>query len=88
LRAFSSTPKKPQCAVEMTKISKKEINQIIKGYWLPEKTGRKGKVAYWRIVMMILYRLKTGCQWPRPPIKMFCEKNIIHWQTVYYYLNK
>lgn len=74
--------------MEITKISKKEINQIIKGYLLPEKTGRKGKLEYWRIVKMILYRLKTGCQWRCLPVKMFCREKIIRWQTVYYYFNK
>lgn len=74
--------------MDVTKIGKKEINQVIKGHLLPEKTGRKGKIEYWRIVKMVLYRLKTGCQWRYLPVNMFCRQNVISWQTAYYYFNK
>lgn len=74
--------------MDITNIGKKEINAIIKGHISPEKTGRKPKVQYWRIVKMILYRLKTGCQWRCLPVQMFCGKVIITWQTAFYYFNK
>ena len=38
--------------------------------------------------MLILYRLKTGCQWRQLPIKQFFEQQRLTWQGVYYYFNR
>lgn len=39
------------------------------------------------IVEMIIYRLKTGCQWRQLPIKQFYEKPY-SWQSVFHHFNK
>lgn len=71
--------------MDITKIGKKEINRLILPHF-PKL--RKPKVQLWRIVKMILYKLKTGCQWRYLPVKMFCGREIISWQTVYYHFRK
>jgi transposase len=74
--------------MEIAKISKRKINAII-GENFPQTTkGRKPKVSLWRIVKMILYRLKTGCQWRNLPVKLYTGRVLISWQTVYYHFNK
>ncbi|WP_338815368.1 transposase [Bernardetia sp. Wsw4-3y2] len=44
-------------------LSKKTITENILPYLTQFKKGRKPKVALWRIVKAIIYRLKTGTQW-------------------------
>jgi hypothetical protein len=33
------------------------------------KTNKNTKVKGYQVVMAIIYRLKTGCQWPQLPMK-------------------
>lgn len=40
------------------------------------------------IVGLILYRLKTGCQWRLLPLKQFFTTKILTWQGVYYHFNQ
>ena len=39
------------------------------------------------IIKLILYRLKTGCQWRELPIKQFMD-DPYSWQAVFYFFNK
>jgi len=79
---------KYSCFMLYTKLSKKFLNTLIVQYLPSSPLGRKPKIPTWRIVKMIIYRLKTGCQWRELPVKMFCRKTIITWQSVYYHFNK
>lgn len=53
--------------------------------------GKKGKKITENllviIVELILYRLKTGCQWRELPIQQFYDQPY-SWQSVYYHFNK
>ena len=53
------------------------------------KFGNQGNtiVKAEEIVMAILYRLKTGCQWRQLPMKEFFRKKY-RWQNVYYHFQK
>lgn len=70
------------------KLGKKLINSLILKHFPKREKGRKPKIALWRIIEMILYRLKTGCQWRELPVKLFCRKKLITWQTAYYHFKK
>lgn len=35
---------------------------------------RKTKVPLWRIVKVIVYRLKIGYQWRESPVRVFCDR--------------
>ena len=72
----------------VSKLSKKFITTHILSNINFPSLGRKLKVPFWKIICLILYRLKTGCQWRELPIKMFFRSNVISWQTVYYHFNK
>jgi transposase len=39
-------------------------------------------------VGLILYRLKTGCQWRLLPLKQFYTTESLSWQGVYYHFNE
>ena len=45
------------------------------------------KVKDYQVVMAILYRLKTGCQWRQLPMKQFFRVSY-RWQSVYYHFQK
>ena len=48
--------------------------------------GSEVGVELWRIVSVILYRLKTGCQWRMLPLTLFFEADKqLKWQGVYYH---
>jgi len=57
-----------------TKLSKKLINALILKYFPEQIRNRKTKIPLWRIVKMIFYRLKTGCQWRELPVIFFVER--------------
>jgi transposase len=52
------------------------------------KRGFKAKVDLSKVVLLILKRLKTGCQWRELPIKEYFSAGEISWQGVYYHFNK
>ena len=60
-----------------TNLHKKFIKAVIVKYFPQRTTGRKPKIPLWRIVRMILHRLKTGCQWRELPVKAFCREKTI-----------
>jgi len=70
------------------KLSKKFITQNLLPYLSQSKLGRKPKVALWRIVKAIIYRLKSGCQWRELPVAIFCGRVSITWNTVYYHFRR
>lgn len=65
---------------------------IIEEWILPHvglgKRGFSSKVPMYQVVMLILYRLKTGCQWRQLPVKQFFDAEQLTWQGVYYYFNR
>jgi transposase len=66
-------------------LSKDMIERWIVPHLLLGKRGFTRKVPLYQIVMLILYRLKTGCQWRHLPIKQFFEQQQLSWQGVYYH---
>jgi transposase len=69
------------------------LNKDMIQHWiLPHLTlGKRGfssRVPIDQIVELILYKLKTGCQWRHLPIKQFFETEPLTWQGVYYYFNR
>lgn len=69
-------------------LSKDIIEQWILPHLPLGKRGFSSKVPLYQIVMLILYRLKTGCQWRQLPVKQFFEEQRLTWQGVYYYFNR
>ena len=51
------------------------------------KINKNTKVKDYQVVMAILYRLKTGCQWRQLPMKQFFREKY-SWQSVYYHFQK
>jgi transposase len=51
------------------------------------KINKNTKVKDYQVVMIIIYRLKTGCQWRQLPIKQFFREKY-SWQSVYYHFQK
>ncbi len=49
--------------------------------------GENTKVKVEQVVMAIMYRLKTGCQWRELPMKQFFGKKY-KWKSVYYHYQK
>ncbi len=52
------------------------------------KRGPKSRVPFYQLVMLIVYRLKTGCQWRCLPIKEFTDGVEVKWGTVYKHFRK
>ena len=69
-------------------LSKDMIERWIVPHLLLGKRGFTSKVPLYQIVMLILYKLKTGCQWRYLPIKQFFEQEQLCWQGVYYHFNR
>jgi len=51
------------------------------------KISNNTKVKDYQVVMAILYRLKTGCQWRQLPMKQFFREKY-SWQSVYFHFQK
>ena len=69
-------------------ISKKFITNKLLPLFSKKWTDRPTKIPIWRVIKAIIYRLKTGCQWRNLPMRIFCRKVLISWQTVYYHFRK
>ena len=52
------------------------------------KRGDKTKVSYYQIVSLILYKLKTGCQWSYLPIKSFIRDINYTYHGIFYHFRK
>jgi transposase len=52
------------------------------------KRGYKPKISLVKVVLLILKRMKTGCQWRELSIKEYCDAGESSWQNIYKYFNK
>ncbi len=52
------------------------------------KRGFGSKQCLTKVMLFILKRLKTGCQWRELSIKEYFDDGEVCWQTIYYYFNK
>ena len=52
------------------------------------KRGFKSKVDLVGVLLLILKRMKTGCQWRELVVEQYIKDGKTKWQTVYYYFNK
>ena len=69
-------------------LGKTTIQTHILPYLTTGSRGFESKVPLCQIVMLILYRLKTGCQWRHLPIKEVFTHEALTWQGVFYHYNK
>jgi transposase len=51
------------------------------------KRGKKSKICLVKVFLLILKRLKTGCQWRELSIKEYFDETV-SWQLIYYYFLK
>ena len=52
------------------------------------KRGFKSKLCLIKVVLLVLKRLKTGCQWRELVVKEYFDEGEACWQSIYYYFNK
>ncbi len=69
-------------------ISEDKIEKWILPHLSRGKRGFRSRVDLKKVILLILKRLKTGCQWRELSIKECFEEGEISWQGVYYYFNK
>ena len=68
-------------------LSKSIIKKEICPYFDFGKINKNTKVKDYQVIMAIIYRLKTGCQWRQLPMKQFFREKY-SWQSVYYHFQK
>jgi len=69
-------------------LEKSTIEEYMIPHLSKRKRGPKPKITVYQLVMIVLYRLKTGCQWRCIPIKEFTEGIEVKWSTVYKHFRK
>jgi transposase len=69
-------------------LNKDMLSQWILPHLILGKRGFSSRVPVDQIVELILYRLKTGCQWRQLPIRQFLSNDELTWQGVYYHFNR
>jgi transposase len=70
-------------------LTKGKIEQYILTNLSVGKRGKEcSKALLTEVVELILYRLKTGCQWRMLPLKQFFTTRMLTWQGVYYHFNQ
>ena len=69
----------------MEVIDEDSINRWIVPHLSVGKRGPEPQASAAEIFQAILYRLKTGCQWRRLPVKEFFSGRLLSWQGVYYH---
>ncbi|CEN39408.1 IS5 family transposase [Capnocytophaga cynodegmi] len=69
-------------------MDKDTIKKWIFPYLSIGKRGFKTKFDLSLIFLLIIKRLKTGCQWRELPIEVYFTDQKISYQTAYYYFNK
>ncbi|TXI33712.1 MAG: IS5/IS1182 family transposase, partial [Niabella sp.] len=47
------------------------VEQLILPHLSKGKRGFKAKINLVKVVMLILYRMKTGCQWRELPVRLY-----------------
>lgn len=72
----------------MAVLNEDTIKEWIVPHLSKGKRGTKLQVEITEIVLAILYRLKTGCQWRELPVKAFFTDQQISWQGVYHHFRK
>lgn len=80
--------KRQKSSYSLGTLDKNTITQCIAPYLSKRKRGPKPRLETNELVMIIHYRLKTGCQWRELPIKHFAEGTHIGWKSVYYHFRK
>jgi len=72
----------------MEVLSKDMIERWIIPYLSKGERGPKPLIPLATIVQVILYRLKTGCQWRQLPLKAFFDGEALSYRGVYYHHRK
>lgn len=75
-------------ATMYVKLTKKFITHNLMPYLSTTNLGHKPKVKLWKMVKAIIYRLKTGTQWRKLPLRQFFGFAIKSYKTVFYHYNK
>lgn len=52
------------------------------------KRGFKPKIDLVKVILLILKRMKTGCQWRELVVAEHFGTETVQWQNIYYYFNK
>ena len=69
-------------------ISEDKVRYLIIPFLSVGKRGFKSKVCLIKVFLLILKRMKTGCQWRELGIKEYFGEGEVSWQTIYYYFHK
>ncbi len=72
----------------MQVLGKDTIKMEIEQYLSVGKRGFKSQVPIYQIVELILYKLKTGCQWYAIPVKQFITDTNYSFSSVYHHYRK
>lgn len=72
----------------MEVLSKDSIEALVLPYLSSGKRGNGVRVERWKIVAIILYRLKSGCQWRMLPVEQFFTGRKLSWQGVYHHFRR
>jgi len=80
--------KKHKPSFSLGTLDKDNIDEHISPYLSKGKRGPKPKLEKSQLVMIIHYRLKTGCQWRKLPIKEFAEGVLVKWNSIYHHFRK
>lgn len=72
----------------MGAISEKKVAELIVPFLSVGKRGFKSKLCLTKVMLLILKRLKTGCQWRELVVKEHFNDGEACWQSIYYYFNK
>lgn len=75
-------------SIKLGIIDEDKVAQWIVPHLSKGKRGFKPKVAIVKVVLLILKRLKTGCQWRELSIKEYFNEEEVSWQNIYRYFNK
>jgi transposase len=69
-------------------ISENKVREYIVPFLSVGKRGFKSRLNLTKVMLLILKRVKTGCQWRELVIKEYFDEEEVCWQTIYYYFNK
>ncbi|SHM64488.1 transposase, partial [Chryseobacterium polytrichastri] len=68
--------------------NKDKIEKWIIPYLSRGKRGFPSRLNVLSIFLLIIKRLKTGCQWRELSLKEYFFNEKVSWQSIYYYFNK
>ena len=69
-------------------INEDKVRHLIIPFLSVGKRGFKSKVCLVKVFLLVLKRMKTGCQWRELSIKEYFLEGEVCWQTIYYYFQK